>query len=58
MHTEHNTNLERYDDDDGNNNYNDDDGNNNYNDDDNGPIYDLTRPRPENKKGQQNFKWS
>ena len=49
MHTEHNTNLERYD---------DDDGNNNYNDDDNGPIYDLTRPRPENKKGQQILKRS
>ena len=48
MHTEH-TNPERYDDD-GNNNYNNDNNNN--------PIYDLTRPRPENKKGQQNFKWS
>ena len=49
MHTEH-TNPERYNDDDGNNNYNNDNNNN--------PIYDLTRPRPENKKGQQNFKWS
>ena len=49
MHTEHKSNPERYDDDDGNGNYNN---NNNH------PIYDLTRPRPENKKGQQNFKWS
>ena len=44
MHTEH-TNPERYNDDDGNNN----DNNNNNNN----PIYDLTRPRPENRKDQQ-----
>ena len=49
MHTEHKSNPERY---------NDDDGNNNNNNNNNNPIYDLTRPRPENKKGQQNFKWS
>ena len=54
MHTEHKYNLERYDDDDGNSNYNNDNNNNNNNN----PIYDLTRPRPENKKGQQNSKWS
>ena len=44
MHTEHKSNPERYDDDDGNGNYN----NNNNN-----PIYDLTRPRSENRKDQQ-----
>ena len=44
MHTEHKSNPERYDDDDGN-------GNNNNNN--NNPIYDLTRPRPENRKDQQ-----
>ena len=50
MHTEHKYNLERYDDDDddGNSNYNNDNNNNNNN-----PIYDLTRPRPENRKDQQ-----
>ena len=47
MHTEYNDQLERYNDD------NDDD-----NDDDNNLIYDLTQPRPENKKGQQILKWS
>ena len=46
MHTEYNDQLERY------NNDNDDDN------DDNNLIYDLTRPRPENKKGQQILKRS
>ena len=46
MHTEHKSNPERYNDDDGNNN----DNNNNN------PIYDLTRPRPENRKDQQIIK--
>ena len=54
MHTEHKYNLERYDDDDdGNSNYNNDDNNNNNNNNNNNPIYDLTRPRPENRKDQQ-----
>ena len=53
MHTEHKYNLERYnDDDDGNSNYNNDNNNNNNNNNNN-PIYDLTRPRPENRKDQQ-----
>ena len=42
MHTEYNDQLERYNDD----------------NDDNNLIYDLTQPRPENKKGQQILKWS
>ena len=46
MYTEYNDQLERY------NNDNDDDN------DDNNLIYDLTRPRPENKKGQQILKRS
>ena len=49
MHTEHKSNPERYNDDDGNNNYN----NYNNNNNNNNPIYDLTRPRPENRKDQQ-----
>ena len=49
MYTEYNDQLERY------NNDNDDDNDDN---DDNNLIYDLTRPRPENKKGQQIIKRS